>query len=307
MTTIFRILIIFFALTTSVASEDRTNHIGFGFILNNDFFGDGQDRWQTGSLSTSRLYGRLPLGQLPTAFGELVEIRLHDQIISPNDTTSATPDRQWAGLYSLGVHSHFRDDVLRYSLGMDLNVLGPQTGLFDFQKNLHNMIGNKPFNEAVKDTAIRDQIRISAQSEVAYPFELGTQASGRASGAIFAEVRTGLEDIARIGFDLSIGNDHFAAIKLRDTVTGQLYTVVPEGKPSLAFTFGADTAKVGRSVFFPDPTIATALPNRHRVRAGLNWSAGRAFGFFGLTWLSPEFEGQKSGQIVGSWQTQIKF
>lgn len=303
MNTLIRIIVIFFALSTSVSAEENPKTIGFGFILNNDFFGDGKDRWQTGSLSTSRLYGSLSSGQVPTAFGDLIEIRLQDQVISPNDTTSARPDRQWAGVYSFGLHSHFRDNVFRYSLGIDLNILGPQTGLFDFQEKLHERIGNAPFNDAIKDTAISDQVKISALTEVAYPFEFGQQANG----AVFGEVRTGLEDIARIGFDMSIGKDHFAPIKVRDTVTGQLYTVIPDSKPSFYVSFGADTAKIGRSVFFQDPTIATALPNRHRVRASLNWGAGRAFGFFGLTWLSPEFEGQKSGQIVGSWQTQIKF
>jgi hypothetical protein len=40
--------------------------LGYGRIVNNDLVGDGEDRWQTGSVTTSRVWGPGWYGALPT-------------------------------------------------------------------------------------------------------------------------------------------------------------------------------------------------------------------------------------------------
>ena len=49
------------------------------------------------------------------------------------------------------------------------------------------------------------------------------------------------------------------------------------------------------------------LRTRSRLRAGFHWDTGRARGFYGLTWLGPEFTGQRTGQLVGSVRLNIDF
>jgi len=50
------------------------------------------------------------------------------------------------------------------------------------------------------------------------------------------------------------------------------------------------------------------LLRRGRVRAGVHWhSAGDTSVFYGLTYLSPEFEDQPEGQVTGSLKLNFNF
>lgn len=72
--------------------------LGFGWLFTDDIFGDNADRWRTGSVALSWILGRESDGNLPTAFGELLEIRVDISAISPEDIADPAPDdRDYAG------------------------------------------------------------------------------------------------------------------------------------------------------------------------------------------------------------------
>ena len=71
--------------------------------------------------------------------------------------------------------------------------------------------------------------------------------------------------------------------------------------------FGADIAHVEHSVFLPASRGYTLTDSRQRVRAGVHWQAKASSVFYGVTWLSKEFVGQREAQAVGSVRFDIRF
>ena len=65
--------------------------------------------------------------------------------------------------------------------------------------------------------------------------------------------------------------------------------------------------RVGKSELLPAGGPAVLANNRSRLRAGLDWHGGSTEVFYGVTWLSKEFEAQGSGQLVGSLHARIRF
>jgi len=125
----------------------------------------------------------------------------------------------------------------------------------------------------------------------------------------FAELRLGPEDTLRVGADVLIGGTLDSEILIRETVSGQLYrgTEAPDGA-GFAFVVGADIAAVGDSIYFPEDGAANALDDRGRVRAGVHWQGGEDTSlFYGLTYLTPEFEDQEEGQVTGSVKLNFNF
>ena len=80
-----------FFSTVTLAAQDsserkpKKHYIGYGNLITNDLLGDGRNRWRTGSVSSSRIWGADWKGELPEEFNELVEIRIFGEIIAPSD------------------------------------------------------------------------------------------------------------------------------------------------------------------------------------------------------------------------------
>ena len=66
--------------------------LGYGRLMTNDYFGDGKDRWRTGSWTSSRVWGSERTGKAPASFGELIELRVSSEIFAPDNL-----DRSAAG------------------------------------------------------------------------------------------------------------------------------------------------------------------------------------------------------------------
>src|SRR5688572_4566335 len=96
------LLVIFtFGAVPAIAQERET--LGFGRLFTNDFFGDGLDRWRSGSYSFSIIRGLGWNGVLPERFGELIEYRLRSEIIAPGRLNGAgSDDRPYVGAATLG-------------------------------------------------------------------------------------------------------------------------------------------------------------------------------------------------------------
>jgi len=265
------------ALSTPAQAEGR-EVLGHGRLTNNDLFGDLDDRWQTGSVSSSRVVGRGWTG------------------------APAAGDRPFAGALSLGVHTHFMRRGLEYTLGADIVATGDQTGLGALQTAIHDGLGVDPASKAVLDAQIENNVHARVVAEAGRTFALGGQAVVRP----FAEARWGVENIARVGADFTLGSAGQGEVMVRDTVTGQRYRTVSNPFTGFSYVFGGDIAYVESSEYLPENRV-DLTETRSRVRAGLHWQGETNAAFYGVTWLSEEFDAQDTGQVVGSVRLDFRF
>lgn len=293
------------AAVTSFAApalpQDRVT-LGSGRLFTNDFFGDGRDRWRTGSYTYSLVRGPDWTGDLPGRPGAVLEYRLRSEIIAPLNTGGAG-DRPYAGVLAFGMFTHFSMGETDVSLGAEVLAMGPQTGVSDAQAAYHDFLGlPEPFGP---ETQLGDAVHLGAVAEARRTVRISETFSVRP----FVEAQAGVEDMARIGVDALIGPVGQDDLWLRDPVTGHLYRATSEpAVGALGVTFGADWAAVGDSVYLPESRGVAPRDDRVRVRAGLHTQvAPDVTWFYGLTWLGPEFEGQDEGQLTGSLKLNFNF
>ena len=277
--------------------------LGVGRIFSNDYLGDGADRWQTGSYAVSVLRGPAWTGRLPSRPGEILEFRFRSGIAAPSNLVDPSPDdRLFAGTLSVGLHTHFAWRGAEVSAGADIVALGPQTGLAGFQERVHSWV-----NDDVADLSgqeVDDDIVPNGTAEIGR-----TLTFGNTQIRPFAEMQAGVETLARVGADLTIGGYGQGEVMLRDVVTGQRYPGIhDETDLGVSLILGADAAHVWDSMLLPDARGPDLIADRYRVRTGLNvgWPNGARL-FYGLTWLSEEFEGQTDTQLIGSLSLGIRF
>ncbi len=283
--------------------SDRT-FLGYGRLFTNDLLGDGHDRWQTGSLQTSRVWGPRRQDIVPETFGDLLELRITGQVAAPWDLTRTTAgDRRFATALTFGVHTHFKPNNWQYSLGLHASIIGKKNGIEAMQSKIHEAVGADQLSDFTSSSQIGNQTVLGFTGEASRQIQL----SERVNVTPFIEARKGLEDMIRVGGDLRISTIGQKDFYVRDGVTGTLYPTVIHPEEGTAFIIGADTAWVEGSRLLPDNDWATLTQERHRVRLGLLRKGERFSGFYGLTWLSPEFDEQGSGQVVGSLRLDFAF
>jgi len=290
------------AITAPTALAEERMTLGWGRMFSNDGIGDMEDRWRTGSYTISRVRGSGWSGEWSGRFGEILEFRGRGEIIAPANLTTMPPgDRRYAGVLSLGVHSHFRAAGLETSLGLDLAITGEQSGMSDFQDALHDLLGmSRP---RVAGTQIGNGFHPTLVLEVGRSLDLGP-----ATLRPFAEVQAGLETFVRAGADLNLGRFGEGALMLREQATGQRYRGIPGAMiPGFTFSLGGDIAHVFDSALLPEGEPAVLNDSRKRLRAGIAWQGEQASAFYGLTWLGKEFEEQPDDQVLGSINLRLQF
>jgi hypothetical protein len=287
----------------SALAEGRS-YLGFGNLLVNDAIGDGFDRWRTGSYGTSRIWGHGWDGTLPEAAGDLLELRLGGEVIAPRRLEHPEPsDRPFAGMLSAGVHTHFQRRGTEFALGGDLVAIGPMTKLDELQNAIHDLINVAQSSPEVRAAQILDTWRLRAVAEVGREMPIG----GASRLRPFFEARAGEESLLRAGFDLTIGRFGEGELLVRDWVTGHRYRTIRNHQPGWSFVAGADVAHVFDSEFLPEDRGLVLEDTRSRVRAGLHWRGKTHHVFYGLTWLSEEFEAQGTTQILGALKLDFNF
>ena len=278
--------------------------VGFGWLFTDDLIGDDHDRWQTSSLNLSWVLARGWDGELPETIGDVIEIRAYTQMISPEDLVNPSPtDRQYAGILSLGAYTHFQRQKAQYTLGAELVAVGPQTGVDSLQTEFHKLIGSTPPSQAVLDDQIPNNFYPTAVAEIGREWDWGRSARIRP----FASVRAGDETLARVGFDLTIGQVGRSELLVRDKITGQRYRTMRSGPKGVSGIFGFDAAYVADSAYIPNSGSVSLKHERYRARLGLNWEARHGPLFYGVTYLSEEFNQQPEAQVVGSLNFKISF
>ena len=290
----------FFCADVAVAGENRT--LGWGRIFTNDILGDGEDRWRTGGYSISNIRGKDWTGVLPSTMGEVMEYRLRTEVIAPAHLFSPDPlDRRYAGIVTFGAHTHFQRQGFEMNLGVDLVVAGPQTKMSDLHEELHDLVGGP--TPRVDNASIDNIIIPTLIFEAGKPFQTREDVVFRP----FVEIQAGVETFARVGADLTLGSFGSNGLRLRDQISGQRYTgIYDDSSTGWSFMLGADVAYIADSHYLDTPGIVKK-DIRARARVGLTheWELG-AF-FYGATYLSPEFEAQSEGQVVGSINARFQF
>ncbi|MGH1412314.1 MAG: lipid A-modifier LpxR family protein [Pelagimonas sp.] len=285
-----------------VSAQNR-EMLGHGRLVNNDLLGDFKDRWQSGSVASSRVIGFGWNGNLPSRPFDLLEFRLGGQVVTPEDFRNPSDgDRPFVGALSLGLHTHFERGGTEISMGGDLVVTGPQTGLGDLHTAIHDVLRQKPARPSVLDDQIEDGFHPTFVGEAGRQFTLG-----RGVLRPFSELRWGAETLGRVGADFTIGQVGQGELLIRDPVTGQRYRTIYEFQSGLSYVVGGDFAWVENSVFLPEDRGYEVEKTRTRLRAGMHWQGERNATFFGVTYLSEEFDDQDEGQLVGSVRLKLKF
>jgi Uncharacterized protein conserved in bacteria (DUF2219) len=286
------------------ADQPVRQTIGWGRMFTNDVIGDFYDRWRSSSYTVSRVRGPEWTGDLPTAFGRVLEFRVRADHITPSTLDApAAKDRRYAGMLSFGYHSHSSWRGNDLSLGADVVLIGPQTGLSQLQDVLHDRLGLKD-GAAAYNAQFGNALLFSGTGEVGRNLQISPSVALRP----FVEGQVGVENLARAGADVTLGNLGKGGLMLREATTGQRYSAIQgaAGK-GLSLTVGGDIAAVASSYLLPAGGAVTASKTRTRLRAGLNWQGEKSFVFFGLTHLSKEFDEQPEGQTVGSLSLLVRF
>lgn len=297
------IVLVLAALTAVPAVAEERVTLGWGRMFTNDRLGDGNDRWRTGAYQVSRVRGYSWDGKLPTAFGDLIEFRASSQIIAPESLSKADPtDRRYAGVLSFGFHSQMDWKGNDLNLGADLVIVGPQTGISGFQNWVHNILGMSKVSAA--SSQIENGIYPTLVAEAGRRYSFGDNLQVRP----FLESQVGVETFVRAGGDLVIGSFGRDDLMVRDGTSGQRYRAV-EGTRDQGFSLvlGGDVSRMFSSALLPSGGSAVMKDNRSRVRAGVHWQGEKAAAFYGVTYLSPEYEAQSEGQIVGTLNLNLRF
>ncbi|QDC08736.1 lipid A deacylase LpxR family protein [Oceanicola sp. D3] len=299
-----RLLALLTALTglAMPAHAEERALLGWGRLFTNDVLGDGYDRWRTGAYTISIAYGPDWQGVAPDRFGQLLEFRLRSELIAPESLTApAVNDRRFVGAFTLGVHSYSKLGASDLRAGLDLTFTGPQTGLGELQNTIHETFGLE--SSKVLDDQIPNNAYASLSAELSREL-----AFGNARLRPFLEVQAGVESFARVGADLTFGSYGRGALMARDITTGHLYQVIRSREDQgLSFLIGGDMAKVYSSEYLPEEDGFELTDTRTRLRAGMNWQGDNHGLFYGLTYLSEEFEAQTEGQMVGALQLRLFF
>ncbi len=290
-------------LCAPMAQAQERHSLGFARMFNNDAIGDGRDRWHTGGYFVANIRAPEWKGSLPARFGEVLEYRWRAEIVAPLDLISpAATERRYAGIMGFGVASHFALGRAEASVGAELALTGPQTGLGTFQKQMHNIMGLR--DPDVLGEQIANKVHPTLHGEIGRNFTFGDTATFRP----FIEGQAGIEDYIRIGGDVVIGHFGQGGLFVRDTTTGQRSLgVAGDADQGFALTIGADTARVFGSDLFVAGDLAQVSDRRDRLRMGINWRGEDVGVFYGVTYLGEEFDGQTSGQVVGSLRVVMGF
>lgn len=288
------------------AQDSDFTRLGVTQIFNNDWFGmpigDRFDRWRTGSYQVSGFWGRDEWdGALPYQPFALVEFRFRGEIIAPDNLSApAAGDRRYAPSLTFGASTHFDYRGVEVSAGANLVLTGDQTGLMNLHDGIHQTFGGSDVD--LSNFMIEDGTYLNVTVEAARTYEVGST-----SMRPFVEAQAGVETLVRAGADIRFGNYDPGAFLIRDVTTGQRIVALPgDSVGGWNFALGADVAYVDSSVFLPSNGPAPE-DMRYRLRGGVGHAFGPADFFYGVTYLSEEFEGQYEGQLVGTLSLMLQF
>ncbi|NNJ67877.1 MAG: DUF2219 family protein [Boseongicola sp.] len=284
-----------------VGAANACERLGWSLAISNDSIGEFLDRWQSSSVQFGTFYGPAWSGVAPSRFGEMLEFRFRTDILTPADLEAPDlSDRRHAGVLAFGVHSYATPRDFEVRGGVDLVVVGPQTGKLGLQRELHKLLGFTV--PELDDFQIENTARLDFSGEVARVWDVGP-----ARVRPFVEAQVGSEDFLRAGFDVTFGALGRGDQMVRAVTTGHRVPVGLGAGEGFSLVVGADVARVVDSIYLPESLGYELTPVRKRVRVGAHYRADPWDVFYGVAWLGEEFEAQPEGQLVGTFQIAWPF
>jgi hypothetical protein len=288
-------------LNSEAHAEQKIKYRGAVGSFTNDFFGDGHDRWRSGSYQKSFYFQRLQRGGF-----EGVELRARSEIVTPW-TPSRQPGGDAAYFTSLGLggfgHGHFMGVETR--IGGEVLVIGDASGMEFIQRSIHEVFGLDasfdPTREGIE--RVENDVTLRFETEFGKSFQL----SGSSMIRPYAELTLGGEQKGTVGMDVVIGSLASAETWTRDVVTGRLLTPQASHIRGVSLIAGWDIQAVSSSVQIPDGSKVALEPTQRRARLGIQSSTGLGSVFVGQAWLSPSFVGQAEPQRVGMLSLSLGF
>jgi hypothetical protein len=289
-----------------MAANDRV-WLGKARVFTNDQLGDGKDRWRSGSYALSWIRGTSWNGSMPTGFGELVEYRVRSEIIAPDDLRNPIigTDRRYVGVLAFGAISHMKAGASDLSVGIEMVLTGPMTGVGGFQSFIHRGLGMG--TPQVFGSQIGNAVHPTINVELGRDFSLsigGKPVTFRP----YLEAQAGVETYLRVGGDLTIGTLGQGDMQVRSVVSGFRNVAIKGTRPrGVSFILGGDVAYVQSSKYLPTSSGFVVQNPRARLRTGVYAEGEKRSFFYGLTWLGKEFAAQTGSQVVGSFAVRMKF
>lgn len=286
------------------SSDAKRELIGVGWLFSDDLIGDDHDRWRSAALAISWVTARNWTGALPQGFGDVIEYRAYTEMITSENLVNPSPtDRPYAGILGFGVHTHFSRNSIDYSVGAELVAVGPQTHVDSLQRGFHRVIGSTLPAGAELEQQIGNEFYPTLVVETGRSYQVNRNVTLRP----FGEARIGDETLARIGLDMTIGQVGQSGLLIRDKGTGQRYRVNQDGPTGFSLILGLDYAYVEDTAYIPSSRGIKFDNTRIRARLGGHWQGKKASVFYGVVYLSEEFETQPESQVVGSLNFKFRF
>ena len=295
----------------TAAAQDGHKTLGLTSFFANDGICDGivkfpsdgaNDRWRSAGFGVHAVRGESWSGSLPMLPFEIIEYRFRLEVMAPDNLRRPdSDDRLFAGSLWAGAHTHLAWRGFEVTAGADLVITGEQSGVRRLQANIYDWLGDSEVN--VEDHQVDDGIYLHGTGELAK-----TMALGWGELRPFFEVQAGVENLLRVGADLTVGGLGQGGLRIREPITGQrIASISTIADGGWSFLAGADVAFVARSIFLPESRGYTVEPMRYRLRAGANYGFANRNLFYGLTYMSEEFSIQTEGQFLGTVSLMRRF
>lgn len=300
-------------------------------IFWNDFLADGQDRWKSGGITQSftlpeRIFDRDPWTPWLANRASGIEIQARGLVVTPDNTAAAgTNDRDRPYAQYLGVGAYFRSDTrprpsvagttlsVEDRVGVEVGWIGEPLFFFEAQDALHEVIGMGA-TQVSDDNSVGAGVLANLEARRTWRYHRDMGAVD-VEAAPYIDISAGLrENSARIGANFFAGGDLSARHWNMDPAIG---AVIPGSKRRIpgfdwAVFAGADIGSVAQDALLGgvaglDGPKAEPKTVVARARAGVVMGYGKVSLSYGLNWLSPEFEDQEQGQLIGSAALKIDF
>ncbi|MCP5405549.1 MAG: lipid A deacylase LpxR family protein [Pseudomonadaceae bacterium] len=262
------------------------------------------------------LVQRMPL--MDATAPMLVQYSIGQNLYTPSDITIATPqphDRPWAAhLYAtMGITEGTRDEV--NDLELSVGWVGPGALGEPTQKLVHGWVNAR--TPQGWDNQLKDEPAINIAFQRRWPTWAGvTLADSRVTLAPHVGAALGNVDThAAAGLTLRWDSDKDAVVdnpvRVRPSLPGTGYFQSPS-HPVLTWFTGLEMRGVARNLFLDGNTFADG-PHVDKknlvadVQAGFLLTYKRAQFGYTAVYRTPEFHGQKRGQVFGAITVGVKF
>lgn len=293
-------------------------------VLWNDRFGDGQDRYKTGGMTQSWVVPESVFSDTRWFSDQASGIEFNGRglIISPENTAVANAnDRAHAQYVGLGVYLRTAarpEQVAPVTtvsaedrVGIEVGWQGEPLPLFDLQDALHDATGAQ--SRMNRANLLDDVLLVNFEAKRTWRFHIQME-DRDVQIAPYVQGSVGSREVsARAGADLIVGSSLEGRTWNQDPAIGAL---IPGGSaPRDGWHWmswvGGDIGLIGYDAFIDgSSTIATTIerePVTARLRAGVMLEYENFAVSYSLNWLSPEFDSQPDGQIVGALSFKYRF